>query len=242
MTAPAAYIIPKAIARGGLANHEPETLACALALCEERPGTFVDIGANVGIFSIVVSSVLGRACHAFEPTPEMAAVIRDVAARHALPINVHEMALANCRGLATLYLSSKSDSSNSLNRRFRRHAGSLEVPVALLDDIDIGHSALLKIDTESTEPDVLEGAITTIRKHRPPIICEALPGRTETRLNTFLKEHDYFAYHITPELHGRKHSQVRPDRSAHYNWIFAPVALNAPYWARAAYWLERLTA
>lgn len=242
MTAPSNYIIPKALARGGLANHEPETMACAVALCEKRTGSFVDVGANIGIFSLVLATALGRQCHAFEPTPQMVAVIRDVAARHALSIVVHEMALSKFRGTAPLYLSSKSDSSNSLNRRFRPHAGSLEVAVALLDDIDVGQPALLKIDTESTEPDVLEGAVSTIRTHRPPIICEALPGRTEGRLNGFLQGHGYCAYHITPELHSRRYDQIQPDRSKHYNWIFSPDPLDDEHWTRAAWWRKQLIA
>jgi FkbM family methyltransferase len=236
MTAPANYIVPKSIERGGLASHEPETLATALALCELRPGDFLDIGANVGIFSIVVAAVLGRRCHAFEPTPQMAEVIRITAEGHDLPIAVHQLALSHYSGTATFYLSAKSDSSNSLNSRFRRHIGTLDVEVRKLDDQGCDSAAVLKIDTESTEPDVLSGAREMIRDNRPLIICEALPGRTETSLNEFLAEHRYTAYHIRPELAWQEHSELISDGSKHYNWLFTPERAPAELWQRIAYW------
>jgi FkbM family methyltransferase len=240
MTAPSDYIIPKSLERGGLAAHEPETIACALALCETREGSFIDIGANVGIFSIVVAAALGRHCHAFEPTPEMVEVIRSVAHQHDLPITVHELALSDYSGIASLYLSAKSDSSNSLNRRFRPHRDTIEVRVARLDESDIGDAAVLKLDTESTEPDILEGARHIVEARRPFIICEALPGRTEAGLDRFLAEHEYRAYHITPDLEGRPFGSIQPHGTQYYNWLFAPAAAGEEIWSRASDWRHRI--
>jgi FkbM family methyltransferase len=242
MTAPAKYIIPKSIERGGLASHEPETLATALALCELRPGAFLDIGANVGIFSIVVATILARQCHAFEPTPEMADVIRAIAQAHELPIKVHQVAVSHSSGTTTLYLSAKSDSSNSLNRRFRRHLGTLKVAVDKLDNLELDSATVIKIDTESTEPDVLAGAGQMIRNNRPTIICEALPGRTETGLNKFLEEHCYIPYHIRPELLWPEQTHVASDGSKHYNWLFSPDRPTPELWQRIAYWRKRILA
>ena len=56
---------------------------------------------------------------------------------------------------------------------------------------------LMKIDTESTEPQVLSGLIETIRRDRPNIICEVLPELTEQRIQSLLAPLGYKFFRIT---------------------------------------------
>ena len=59
---------------------------------------------------------------------------------------------------------------------------------------------LVKIDTESTEPQVLLGMIETIRRDQPAIICEVLKGRaSEKLLAQILRPLGYRFYLLTPD-------------------------------------------
>lgn len=221
------------VARGGVAGYEPETLATALALVENYGiAQFIDIGANIGFYALVMKALCGDrlAVDAYEPMPELNAIASGLAAANGLSINLRAEALSNVSGVATFYLSAKSDTSNSLNARFRPAKGTIEVTTATLDSIYAEApriARLIKVDTESTEPDVLAGGRAFIATHRPWIICEVLANRTEARLASFLEEVGYGLYRLTragPEpatvLQGDPTYEVR-------DWLFAPEPLAA---------------
>lgn len=243
MSAPEHLSIPQHLEQNGVVDYEPDTLACAAAICSLNSGDFYDIGANVGVFSLFISGTLGRNCVAFEPTPEIASVLRQTALDNALPITCIERALSAERGKATFYLSGRADLSNSLNQAFRHSERGIEVEVDMLDNLVSSRPALLKIDTESTEPDVLEGAKKTISSFRPPMIIEVLYGRTEKRLNSFFATRSYHAYHISSKLRWQRRQDVSGDpRHKFNNWLLAPNPLGDDFWLHLDAWRWRLHA
>lgn len=87
-----------------------EPFETALVLASLAPGdVFVDVGANIGYFSLVAASVVGGqgAVYAFEPAPDNWALLRQSAARNGLAALIHgeAAALAERSGTASLYLS-----------------------------------------------------------------------------------------------------------------------------------------
>jgi hypothetical protein len=57
----------------------------------------------------------------------------------------------------------------------------------------------MKIDTETTEPQVLSGMTETLAKDHPLIVCEVLKDRgAESRLEAILSPLGYRYYHLTP--------------------------------------------
>jgi FkbM family methyltransferase len=238
--------VPKCLHRAGLAGYEPETLACFLAAISLRGGPVFDVGANVGVFSLVAAALSDVELVAFEPTPELAGVARALAARNGLRFTVEEIALGAESGTATFHLSDVTDSSNSLLDGFRPSATSIEVVVESLDDHCVRTGTIprvLKIDTEATEPDVFRGGLATIREHRPWIVCEVLARRTETQLEEVLGPLGYTWYQITSELPLVARRELFGDRAYRFNnWLFAPEPPGPEFWERMGVWREALKA
>jgi hypothetical protein len=64
---------------------------------------------------------------------------------------------------------------------------------------NISRVGLLKIDTESTESQVLRGMRATLERDHPDIICEVLPGTNEMVVEELLGPLGYHYYLLTPE-------------------------------------------
>jgi len=131
-------------------------------------GTFVDVGANVGFWSIPAAHRIGSAGRviAFEPNPWAAGLLRrNVAANAGTPlasIEVFETALGREPGSAELF----SDDMKAGSSRATLHPGAvptkapvhITVPVSKLDGLIQGPVDVLKIDVEGHEAGVLAGA------------------------------------------------------------------------------------
>lgn len=129
-----------------------------------RPGdTFVDIGANVGLFSAALTRI--RRLHpsvrfyAFEANPDTATRLRatlkggDVTV-FAVPLSNHDGPLTFVAGTTSLTFGvARSDANLQLERQ------TVPLQAKRLDAMDlVGDSLVLKIDVENHERQVLEGA------------------------------------------------------------------------------------
>jgi len=80
---------------------------------------------------------------------------------------------------------------------------------------------LIKIDTEATEDKVLLGAMASIIKFQPIIICEVLPNKIEAEIFKIIKSINYLIYqHIEDQ-----NNLVLVDKfnfSLNRNFIFVP--------------------
>jgi len=199
------------------------------------PGAVLDIGANVGLYAALAAAVTDREVVAFEPFPTLADVAERFATENDLGFRVESIALGSETGSATLYLSDASDSSNSLAAGFRKSTRQIEVPVETLDGYVQRTGvvpAVIKIDTESTEPEVLFGGAETLRDHRPWVLCEVLARRGEDRLTEALVPHGYHWYHITNEVPYQNATVIEGDPTyQHLMWLFAPEPPDEAFWA-----------
>lgn len=238
------YVV-RHLARFGVADYEPGTLATILALLDDD-GVLFDVGANIGLVSMVVAACRpGIEVAAFEPTPDLAATCRSLAATNGLAVAVHELALGAQDGTLTLYLSG-TDTSNSLQQGFREAVGEVRVEVRRLDAWLAASGGrpptVLKVDTESTEPDVLAGARALVVDHRPFVVVEVLAGRTEQRLQQWCDEHDYRPHHVLADGPVPRDEVVGDDTYQHLNWLLAPGPLPDGFGDRFTAWHERLSA
>ncbi|RCV54387.1 FkbM family methyltransferase [Marinitenerispora sediminis] len=247
--APGDFWVAKRLAERGLAGYEPETLACFLAALEHsRPGAVLDIGANIGVYAALAAARTYREVYAFEPTPDVAAAARAIAAGNGLGVHVEELALSNHSGTASLRLSATTDASNSLAAGFRREVG--RIPVRL-DTLARWREragivpAVIKIDTETTEPDVIAGGLEVLRRFRPWVFCEVLPDRgVEERLMALLEPLDYGWYHLSgpPPHPPRPVITGRGSGSRDRMWMFAPETPPPGFWRAAGLWRSAIDA
>lgn len=132
-------------------------VVCDLLTELEDDDVFHDVGANVGIYSLLAADRIGGdRVVAFEPHPPTAARLRDNAQRSGVEPNVVEAALSTTAGEGRMTV--PTDRAGVL---FGRLSADGDVPVRLdrgdsLTD-DVPTPTVLKIDVEGGEPDVLRG-------------------------------------------------------------------------------------
>jgi len=158
------------------------------------PGdVFVDVGANIGFFTVLAASIVGDGGRvvAFEPHPGALATLRAALDANGLAsrVDVVEAAVSGTRGASgRLFVSDDSvlstlDPSRSPARDHFRFERSIAIRQVTLDEWFETRPALLrgvaaiKIDVEGTELDVLAG-MRTVRASRPAavILCETDAG------------------------------------------------------------------
>lgn len=173
-------VIGRAIAQTGV--HEPDTSAVVRAALAAGD-TMVDVGANIGWFTMLGASRVGPTGRvlAVEPNPGSCRLIEQSAAANGFgAVDVVAAAVADHSGVAVL----ETDGSNG---RIIPLDGGVEqavpcsyvVPVRRLDDLvaaaGLSSLALVKIDVEGAEPLVLRGGRDALRRWRPTIVCEFSP-------------------------------------------------------------------
>ena len=233
--------VNRLLAESGLAGYDADTLACFLAAIDDGDSAPVfDVGANIGIFSWLAAALTPATVVAFEPTPELNAQMRAICVANGLAVNVEELALGAAPGTALLHLSEQTDSSNSLRAGFRPSRRSISVTVETIDRYVASTGTtphVIKVDTESTEPDVLRGAAGLLATSRPWIICEVLAGRTEADLTAILTPLGYCWFRIDGTEPLEPRTSIEGDPSyAHMNWLFAPEEPRPAFWHAYAGW------
>jgi FkbM family methyltransferase len=249
--------VQRELRRHGLAGYEPPTQATLLALMSTCPEgrAFVDVGAHIGLYSALVAATCqapSARIVAIEPTPQTAAMARKLARVNGLDIEVAEVALSDSPGEARLYLSDKAETSNSLNESFREHAEDVVVSVSTVDSLVAEKDLrphVIKIDVETLESAVLDGAMDTIERHRPWIVVEILDASAGSPLNSTLDRIEgmgYTFYPLAPDMEwipGHPRNGTRAVEG-YRDWLLAPTPMDAATasdigsWRRA---IERCT-
>jgi FkbM family methyltransferase len=247
LRSPANLYVPKVLEERTLAGYEKHALECFLALTEKAgSGAVYDVGANVGVYALLAAVYGSGSVHAFEPFPATADAAAAWATDNGLSVVVERIALGEETGTATLYLSRQTDSSNSLNPRFRSHVEEIPVAVERLDDYvrrTGAVPAVLKIDTESTEPEVLAGAQWLLETHRPWLLVEVLWGRVEERLHAVMDPLGYTYYHLNGEPPLQPQDRIVGDRSyENLMWLLAPTPVDDALWQRITEWRQVIDA
>jgi FkbM family methyltransferase len=144
-----------------------------------EPGTtFMDIGANIGYFSLLAAFVAGSRVVSFEPQPEVAGLLRRSAAHNGVEGLVRVEGLALSDGPAVMRMTSCPGNTGHSQLAQAGQEGALPYPVqvAALDDWleanPAGPVSACKIDTEGTELRVLLGMRRLLERDGPALVIE----------------------------------------------------------------------
>lgn len=159
--------------------HRPKTAERELSyLGKVIPGdaVTVDVGANCGLYTRKLAR-LSREVHAFEPSHDMARLLRRTSASN---VSVHEIALSDHEGDAELFIP-RGDNGlvhglASLERRMTETTEPVvaaHVPMARLDAVIRHDVAFVKVDVEGHELSVLNGAVDLVDRCQPIFLVEA---------------------------------------------------------------------
>ncbi len=131
-----------------------------------RGMTVLDIGANIGLYSILLAELVGNEgkVFAFEPDPVLFQVALANSRQNGRDgvIKVQNLALGSRTERATLYRRPFNSGDNRLSAS-PAHRDAVAVNVARLDDILSGEKIdFIKMDVQGWEPEVLRGMQQTV--------------------------------------------------------------------------------
>ncbi|MCA9102308.1 MAG: FkbM family methyltransferase, partial [Planctomycetales bacterium] len=182
---------------------EPETVAAMKDFL--RPGgTFVDVGAHVGYFTLLGARLVSNTgcVVAVEPDAGNAESLRrNLALNDYTHVRIEQVALGRETGTAELFIAADSGQHSLLARSDQ----SVKVDVRTLDDLWSSNEAppidVIKIDVEGAELDMLRGARDTLRRSADIVVLMdvhprlgVVPGEVLAEL----AEVGLQAYHVRP--------------------------------------------
>ena len=137
--------------------YEPELTAAFKDVL--RPGmTVVDIGANVGYYTLLCARLVGPEgrVHAFEPAPDTYALLEEnVRANKRDNVVLHKVGASDRAGEGKLNVCADAPGCNSMAVDFG--GTPVTIQTARVDDVVAGDADVIKIDVEGHEPTALRG-------------------------------------------------------------------------------------
>jgi FkbM family methyltransferase len=157
----------------------------SLAITEQivrRGDVALDIGANRGLFTARLLGLVGRAgrVHAFEAHPDHHERLAALG-RGRRNFQLHRIAVSDAAGEAQFQVPTVEGrpelgmgSLEDVTSKSEGPVATLSVPTARLDDVvgALPRIDFIKCDVEGHEDEVLAGAETLLRRHRPSVLVE----------------------------------------------------------------------
>ncbi|HEY3716635.1 MAG TPA: FkbM family methyltransferase [Jatrophihabitantaceae bacterium] len=172
--------------------------------------TVIDAGANTGYYALLAASVAtGVHVHALEPYPPVADLLDQNISMNpqGRQVLVHRIAVDNTTGRAELHIPLGAhaliETSASIETTFRdAWSHSVVVPRTTIDLLaeSLARVDVMKVDVECLEDRVLEGAFSTLTRHRPIVFYEVLDcddwHANYTRLDGIRQAADYVSVRL----------------------------------------------
>jgi FkbM family methyltransferase len=166
-----------------LGSEYTDLVSCALENC--RPGVYIDVGANIGGFSLRLAHELSKMSisanvHSYEPNP---AVFDQLQRNFSLNKRLCQFSELMKKGVGEnagslrLSVPKRNAGCGSLMRDYTSEPSDMyDVEVVTLDSVYGDEScdsvAFIKVDTEGFEESVFRGAEKVLTSQRPPIFAE----------------------------------------------------------------------
>lgn len=208
----------------GRSLYEPELSLLLMRVLREGDW-FIDVGANVGFFTVIAARLAGPGGGVIAFEPEEGNVRRldeNVRLNHLSNVILIPAAAGDHEGEAELFINSDNDGGHafwdpglhSFNRVSRERVIRQKTRMTTIDTIvrtvdpPRGSIKALKIDTEGFEHQVLEGAMQTLTAHSIPFIFVEMNrlglsqcNSSEEELNRFLRRLGYHPFLVDASAH-----------------------------------------
>jgi FkbM family methyltransferase len=165
--------------------------------------TFLDIGANVGYFSLLAAVKCKVKVVAFEPQSPIAALLLNSVAFNKLQklVKVEQIALSDTQATMRMTSCPTNTGHSQLANTDDKNGQSYLVSVVALDDWvkenPLGPVSVCKIDTEGAELRVLRGMSQLLDRDSPAVVieifeeCLAEFGASGSEIFSFFNSHGY---------------------------------------------------
>ena len=176
---PAGNRLARHLLEGNFERHIAALLRAAISPGDE----FIDVGANLGIYTVLAGSLVGPTGRvlAVEPTPSMLELLKSNIVHNSLTnVTVFPGVISNRVGQCTLEFVAGGEQYSSIDA-----IAHPDVPMGRREKITVSSETLdslvsrfslcpaaIKVDTEGAEALVFSQATETLRQHRPILISE----------------------------------------------------------------------
>jgi len=180
--------------RGDAENAVQEILDARLL-----PGmVFYDLGANIGLFTLLAARLVGvegRVC-SFEPDPAVAARLRRNVERNQFPnVTVMEAGVWSSTGNVRFVPADSASPDRGVGKFVSAESGvsGTQTPCVALDDFAQGAPPpnAIKCDVEGAEVQALHGAERLLRAYHPWIVCEIHSAENDRDSREYLRRLNY---------------------------------------------------
>lgn len=151
---------------------------------EMSEGVIVDVGANLGVFSLLLAKQHPhREVHAFEPSPSTFQALKKNISHNGV-----DNVVANEKAVGDVdeWTSFQADPESRATARFSGESSAHAVEVSCvqldtyLEQHDVDRVAFLKVDVEGFEMSVFRGARSLLKEHRASMVYfEVCPGMSQ---------------------------------------------------------------
>ena len=171
----------------------------------------LDIGANIGYFSLIFSKLVGNngLVYAFEPDPDNFKILKkNIEINNIKNVILIQKAVSNTSKLSSLYLCDYNHAQHRIYPSPRCNK-KIDVEFTTIDEMFaniefFNKIKFVKIDVEGSEYDVIDGMKNTLRANQDlKMLCEFSPKQIKERKlkpETVLKQildHNFKIYPIT---------------------------------------------
>ena len=166
---------------------------------------FIDVGANVGSYTILACSAIGANGYAFEPVPGTYKRLIDNIRLNHLENRVKCLNIGVGSEKGNIAFTSDMDTTNHALASGEQSDNAISVEVSTLDAV-LGEESptLMKIDVEGYETPVLKGAIETLKKQTLHSVIMELNGSgshygfDESQILEIMFDHGFRTYSYNP--------------------------------------------
>lgn len=147
--------------------------------CVKENDVILDIGANVGLYTILFNKYKNCTTYSFEPIKYTFNLLNKNLKINDINAKIYNIGLSNKNKVETFYFNTNEIAASSM--RDLREDNSVKIVKCDIEKMDnfiekekILNIDFIKIDIEGAELFALQGGIKSINKYKPIIFCEML--------------------------------------------------------------------